>query len=179
MMKYITFLRGINVGGHKVIKMDDLKEMFVAMKFNNVHTYIQSGNVIFESSGTEVNSLGKKIQSRLLKAFGYSVEIFLRTMQEIEELIINNPFKDRELNNNIKLYVTFLSGEPGENQKQLIKDIDSISEMFEFGNKEIYCLRNKVLEADKPFLSTNYIERKIGLLATTRDWNTIKKVVEL
>src|SRR5438046_1386466 len=89
---YIAMLRGIKVSGHKMIKMEALRASFGALKLSHVQTYVQSGNVIFGAGNSSVAALSEKIEQRILRDFGFSVPIFLRTAKELEEIIKGNPF---------------------------------------------------------------------------------------
>ena len=108
-VKYIAFLRGINVGSKKIIKMEDLSRMFASLGFENVKTYIQSGNVIFETSQANSDILSKKIENELHKSLGYEVSVMLRTMQVVKEMVGQNLFKKIKSNPNIKMYVSLFS----------------------------------------------------------------------
>src|SRR5437879_1597238 len=92
MPTYIAMLRGINVSGHKMVKMETLRSSFGALKLSNVQTYVQSGNVIFGCGDGSVAVLSEKIERRILRDFGFTVPIFLRTAKELEEIIRDNPF---------------------------------------------------------------------------------------
>lgn len=91
-IKYIALLRGINVGGKNLIKMNDLKQLFKSMDFENVRTYIQSGNVIFESAEKNESTIAKKLERSLLEQFEDDVLVFIRTIPEIEAILKLNPF---------------------------------------------------------------------------------------
>lgn len=86
-MKYIAFLRGINVSGQKIIKMAELAKMFADMKFKNVKTYIQSGNVLFESNEKDTAKIEIKIEKQIEKTFGFDVMVFVRTKDELEKIV--------------------------------------------------------------------------------------------
>ena len=105
-MKYVAFLRGINVSGQKIIKMENLREMFSSFGFKNVTTYIQSGNVLFETAKTNAQTLTKKIESGLQKALGYDVTVLVRTVDEMVEIVKRNPFKNIKADEEKLLYVT-------------------------------------------------------------------------
>src|SRR5437868_4934049 len=96
MVKYVAFLRGINVGGHKLISMKDLSRMFEAIGFEDVRTYIQSGNVIFGDASADAELVTERAERGLREALGYEVKVILRTMNEVEGLVERNPFKDVE-----------------------------------------------------------------------------------
>ncbi len=105
-MKYVAFLRGINVGGHNKIKMETLREVFVALQFENVKTYINSGNVIFETVKTDNHKLAAKIESAIEKEFALKIKVMARTIAEIKEIIKNNPFAG-QFENDKDLHVLF------------------------------------------------------------------------
>lgn len=176
MVRYIAFLRAINVGGHGIIKMEELRKMFEALKFKNVKTYIQTGNVVFETSTKDSGSLTKKIEKHLLKSLGYEVETMLRTTTEMEEIIKDNPFKKTKLDKTIHLYLTFLSEEPADElKKSLIASSDDVA-TFKIKNRELYTLYKRS-NAKHPF-SNNFVEKKLKVAATTRNWNVINKVLD-
>src|SRR5258708_4390393 len=90
--RFIAMLRGINVSGHKIIKMESLRRCFEGMGFHDVVTYVQSGNVIFEADGKSVANLSDQIGKRILRDFGFSVPVLLKTSTEIERIVHDNPF---------------------------------------------------------------------------------------
>jgi len=175
MIRYIAFLRGINVSGHRIIKMEELRKMFEAMKFKNVKTYIQTGNVVFESSEKDAGSLVKKIEKHLHKTLGYEVETMLRSISEIEEIIKNNPFGKVKLDKTVVEYLTILHEEPSDNLKNsLLASSDNIA-TFKMKNREVYTLYLRT-NAKHPF-SNNFVEKKLKVAATTRNWTVINKVL--
>ncbi len=105
-MIYIAFLRGINVGGH-IVKMERLREIFTELGFTNVRTYIQSGNVFFESPETDREALTQRIEQHLQKALGYEVLVFLRTIPELEQILASDPFKHLNVTSDMRLCVVF------------------------------------------------------------------------
>src|SRR3989344_9460301 len=108
MNTYISLHRGINVAGQKKIKMSDLKALYEALGFKNVTTYIQSGNVIFQSTQTDIVALSQKIEEKIHKTYQFQVAVIIRTIPELKQIIDENPFvKDRH-EDVTKLYITFL-----------------------------------------------------------------------
>ncbi len=107
-MIYIALLRGINVGGHTV-KMDRLRELFTELGFTDVRTYIQSGNVFFETEQTDRELLTQTIERHLHQALGYQVPIFLRTIPELEQIVAMNPFQHLNVTPDMRLCVVFTS----------------------------------------------------------------------
>ena len=108
MTQYVAFSRGINVGGHNLVKMEDPRQMFLSLGFNNVRSYINSGNIIFETSEIDSNAIIKGIHRELNELLEGDVKVFLRNMSQVEEIIELNPFKDIK-SQTTKLFVTLLS----------------------------------------------------------------------
>ena len=164
---YVAFLRGINVGGYKLIKMQELSKAFSSLGFKNVKTFIQSGNVIFDSEKVDVN----KIEEKLRKAFGYEIKVMLITIDELKGIIEYNPFK--KIKGDAKLYVTFLSEAP---KNVPLESLKSEVEYFLIRNREVFAVLRKGV---KTRFSNNFIEKKLGVSATTRNWNVVRKIAEL
>ena len=116
-MVYVALLRGINVGGHKLIKMKELARIFTDNGLKNVRTYIASGNVIFESGSANKAALTRKIEKALQQTLGYEVTVVLRTLSEIESIVNRNPFKRYEASKECDA-VPGLSGERTGNQTE-------------------------------------------------------------
>jgi len=177
MTRYAAFLRGINVSGQKIIKMERLKEIFESMKVKNVKTYIQSGNVIFDSSESNSETLINKIESHIKKSLGYEVTVITRTAAEIEKVITQNPFAKKKLDKDYNLYITFLAEEPTDAlKKSLMESRDEIAN-YKIINREVYTLYKRS-NAKHPF-SNNFVEKKLKVAATTRNWNVVNKIYEL
>lgn len=105
-MTYIAFLRGINVGGHNV-KMDKLRDLFAELGFENIRTYIQSGNVFFDSPQTNTVALEEKIEQHLLKSLGYEVPTYLRTIKDLTESLHTSPFHNTQPDEHTRHLVMF------------------------------------------------------------------------
>jgi len=174
MTTYISMLRGINVSGQKKIKMEELKELYISLGFKNIQTYIQSGNVIFVSSDKIVSKLINKIERKIKKSFGFEVLVLIRTKNDLKKLIDNNPFAKKD---NSKLLVTLLSDTPLLSPIDEITKIKDDSEEFLISGKEIYLFCPNGYGKSK--LSNNFFERKLKLSATTRNWKTVNKLLEL
>ncbi|MCH7827061.1 MAG: DUF1697 domain-containing protein [Bacteroidetes bacterium] len=174
MTVYISMLRGINVSGQKKIKMDELKKLYESLGFKNIKTYIQSGNVIFDFSDTNISKLINKIELKIKKSFSYDVPVLIKTKNDLQKLIANNPFVKKDSS---KLYVTFLSDTPIQSPIDEITKIKDKSEEFIISRKEIYLFYPNGYGRSK--LTNNYFERKLKLSATTRNWKTVNKLLEL
>ena len=170
-------LRGINVSGQKKIKMDELKSLYESLNFNNVQTYIQSGNVIFKSENTDSEKLEKLIGEKINQSFGYSVVVFVKTVNEIQQTINQNPFLNKSKEDITKLCVTFLSSIPDESLIKNLENFKSDSEDFNLIGNEIYLYYPDGYGRTK--LSNNFFENKLKVSATTRNWRTVNKLFEI
>ncbi len=174
-VKHIAFLRGINVGGHNKIKMEALREMFAALGFENVKTYINSGNVIFETAETGDGKLSAQIEQAIESEFSLKIKVMVRTISEIERLIKTNPFAG-QFENDKDLHVFFLDEELPEEKRELLLSNNNENEQFAVRNREIFCLlRVGVLDS---LLGKDYIGKKLKTPATARNWRTVNKIAE-
>jgi uncharacterized protein (DUF1697 family) len=178
MTRYVALLRGINVSGQKIIKMESLRQMFETMGFQKVITYIQSGNVIFDSPANNKNLLCENIEKHLLESLGYKVTVFLRSIPEIKEIINQNPFNTDLQGDNKIMYVSFLSDTPtAESIKSLLSKNNEI-EVFDIKNREVYCLRLKPNDGKIKFILYS-VEKILQMPATTRNWTTVNKLLTM
>ena len=176
MTKYVAFLRGINVGGRNKIKMETLRETFRALGYENVKTYINSGNVIFEPVETDDNKLAAEIERAIKTEFSLNIKVMVRTMAKIVDIIENNPFAE-QFENDKNLHVLFTNEELPEDKRQLLLSNNNENEQFAVGNREIFCLlRVGFLDS---LLGKDYIGKKLKVSATGRNWRTVNKIVEL
>lgn len=177
---YIALLRGINVGGKNIIKMADLKQMFEAMGFCEVKTYIQSGNVLFKSNEDE-ELLCKKIEHEIEVTFGFSVIVILRTVAELEQIIENCPFSEdaileaESLLEGESLYVSLLTHSPLQEKIEYLKSYKSEKEEYQIKGREVFLLFRHSIRKSK--LANNL--HKLDVQATVRNWKTINKLVVL
>lgn len=175
MQTYIALLRGINVSGKNKILMADLKLFFNDLGFKEVQTYIQSGNVIFKSLKNNKKEIAELISKKIKKVFKYEVPVILKTKKELKEIIAGNPFIINSTIETKKLYVAYLN--------QTLKETKKIKE-FDFGN-DVYKVVNDIvylkyaIGAGKTKLTNNIIEKKLDVIATTRNWRTTCKLLEL
>jgi len=175
MTKYAAFLRGINVGGKNKIKMETLREIFAALGYKNVKTYINSGNVIFETAKTDDDKLAAKIERAIQSEFSLSIKVMVRTISEIQYIIENNPF-DGQFENDKDLHVFFLDNELSEEKRETLLSNNNENEKFAVRNREVFCLlRVSVLDS---LMGKDYIGKKLKTPATARNWRTVKKLSE-
>jgi len=174
---YICILRGINVSGHKLIKMDALKKLFEDLKFQHVRTYIQSGNVIFESKKVDTKILENKIEKQILKTFGFEVPVLVKEKDELKKVIDHNPFLKNRNEDISKLHVTFLSSEPDTANISKLSDIKFNNDEFMIIGTAVYLFCPDGYGNTK--LSNNFFESKLKVSATTRNWKTIIELNKL
>lgn len=176
-MKHLAMLRGINVSGHNMIKMDALKSMLDNCGFQNVETYIQSGNVFLESDDENANSVGFTIKQEIVKQFGYDVPVIVLSKVDLEKCLTNNPFFKEKNVDTKKLYVAFISKELNASALNDLKTSQfKPDEAFIDGNRIYMKLETG---AGNTKLTQKYIEKKLNVTATSRNWNTVNKLIEL
>jgi uncharacterized protein (DUF1697 family) len=173
MSRHIAFLRAINVGGHTV-KMDVLRQLFEALGFSNVETFIASGNVVFATTAKNVRALEKKIEQQLRDALGYEVATFIRTDAELSAIAQYQPFSPALLRTaqafNVAFLAETLDAVPQKKLMALKTDIDD----FHVHGREVYWLcRRKQSEST---FSNAVLEKTLGRPSTIRGVNTIQKM---
>lgn len=165
------------MSGQKRIKMDVLKAVYEAMGFDDVRTYIQSGNVIFRHKKVNKSALSANIEKAINEQFGYPVSVVIREKDELGKIIQSNPFLHRSTIELDKLHVTFLSHKPERKHLQEIANVKNSKDECQLSNKEIYLYCPDGYGRTK--LTNNYFEKKLGVSATTRNWKTVNKLYEL
>lgn len=175
MTTYIALLRGINVGGYRPLKMEDLREMFTLLGYENVATYIQSGNVVFEAPDSGETLLAEKIHRQIQETFEYDVPVIIRTVPQVEDILKQFPFAKTE---GWRGYVSFLPDEPDKDQKQALEARSSEIEKFEIQGRQVYSLVDKQTQ-QRPLFSNSFIEKQLNLAATTRNLRTIGRILKL
>ena len=174
MPKFVVFLRGINVGGHVVTK-EQLLRVFTSSKFNDVSTFKQSGNVILESETSNADDIRKTLETKLRQALGFDVYVFVRTSQYLKQLIQLDPFKGQD-EKNADFQVTFLAGAPTELRLKLpVRIPNSTADVISIHGTEVFSLTRGNGDGGKP---NPFLESKLQIRATTRNWNIIKDIVE-
>ncbi len=176
-MKHLALLRGINVSGHNMIKMEALKAALEAIGFTNVVTYIQSGNVFVETEEESSFGVGFKIKQEIFKTFGHEVPVIVIGKNDLELCFKNNPFLKQKDVDTKKLYVAFIS-------KELSSSAINELKISQFKPDEAVIDGNRIfikydIGAGKTRLDQKYIEKKLNVTATIRNWNTVTKLLEM
>ncbi len=172
MNKYVAFLRAINVGGTTIMKMTDLRRMFESFGLENVQTYIQSGNVLFESEERDVSVLEQQIERQLEKASGKKIQLFVRTMRQVVSIVKACPFDPKE---GEVVHVVILDKKPSKKSVDALMAFRSEADDFSVKGREAYNLRRN---REKSIFSNHSMEQVLGVPGTTRNLTTIKKLVE-
>ncbi len=177
MKTQLALLRGINVSGHNMIKMDALKIALENINFKNVTTYIQSGNVFVDSEEENTATIGFQIQQEIFKTFGFDVPVIMVSKESLILCFENNPFLKEKDFDVKKLYVSFVS-------KHLNKDAINELKISQFKPDEAVIDGTRIyikydVGAGKTKLDNKYIEKKLGITSTIRNWNTITQLLEL
>ncbi|HHC80683.1 MAG TPA: DUF1697 domain-containing protein [Flavobacteriia bacterium] len=178
MMKtYICLLRGINVSGHKIIKMAALRDSFEGLGFENTTTYIQSGNIVFKSNKNGVKELQKIIHQMLLNDYGFDITVIVLRPHELKKASENNPFEKDSTKDPKKFYIVFLQEQPHQENIEKLLEVDYRPEEFVIGHKTIYFYAAN--GAHKSKMGNNFFENKLKVKATSRNWRTVQKLLEM
>lgn len=177
MPTHLALLRGINVSGHNMIKMEALKTMLENIGFQNVRTYLQSGNVFVDTEEESASKVGFMIRQEIFKVFGHEVPVVVITKEDLELCFINNPFfKEKDIDTK-KLYVAFVSIAL---KKESINDL----KISQFKPDEASIDGNRIfikyaVGAGKTRFDQKYIEKKLNVTATIRNWNTVTNLLNM
>jgi len=178
MTKKIAILRGINVGKKRRILMADLILLFENLGFTNIKTYIQSGNIFFTTK-RKVDSieLADIIENTITEKYGFEVPVIIRSADELEAAIKTNPFYQSEATDIKQLHLTFLKELPAKENLLQTETYNFEPDQFAINNKEVFVFCNGKYHKSK--LTNNFFERKLKVAATTRNWKTVLKLLEL
>ena len=173
---FICLIRGVNVGGNKLLKMDALRTLCEAIGVTGAKTYLQSGNVVFRSS-LDRGVLAKRIEDGIRKATGFEAKVILRTASEMRAVIAANPFTTGPQPDPRAFLVAFLGGEIGKDARALLSRLKIDSEELHFGSHELYLYLPDGIAGSK--LSNALTEKKLGVNVTARNWNTVSALLEM
>lgn len=174
---YIALLRGINVSGQKKILMAEFRELLSKKGFENVRTYIQSGNVIFESSETSTVDLGARMESVIAEHYNFEVPTLVLTPSEMEDAVENNSFIQSKDINEEETYFTFLKDKPEPENILKFKEVSYPGETFELLKKVVYY--HCSIGYGKAKFTNKMMEKKLGTRATTRNYKTTMKLINM
>jgi len=170
MTTYISLIRAVNVGG-KTVRMADLKAAYEEMGFTNVRTYLQSGNILFDSPQPDPGSLAGAIEGQMVHKINVSASVLLRTAPDLKRTIDANPFLHGRLEDISRLHVTFLKTAPTQARLSALKKPEGEADEFMVSGQEIFLFCPNGYGRTK--LNNTFFERKLDVIATTRNWNTV------
>jgi len=174
-IRYVAFLKGVNVGGHNIITKEKLKDAFTEIGYHKVGTFKQSGNVFFETDATDAEGLEKEIQRSLLETTGKNIAVRVRTMAELEDILKLDPFKSQN-KEGASFLVTFLPRGSRKGSLQVPAKIPkSTAEVIAIQGDEGYSVSHGHGDGALP---NPFIESKLKVVATTRNWNIINEIVQ-
>lgn len=177
MKTYTVFLRGINVGGHHKVPMKELCTMLESLGFSNIKTLLNSGNIVFKSELKNPSQIETFLETHLAEKFGFSIPVIVRTAEEINAIYDLNPFENTEVNSNIRLYISLLKNEMKSSFSTPWQSEDkSFAVLQEYKNNVFSVLD---LSKNKTPKAMEFLEKQYSKNITTRNWNTIEKIVKL
>jgi uncharacterized protein (DUF1697 family) len=177
MTRYIAFLRAINVAGHAVVKMTDVSRAFVAAGCSDVKTVIQSGNVLFDLDGKEDDAF-RRILVKLEGLIGSEPIVMFRTLREVQSLLKDDPFRELQPDPLVKLYVAFLAERPSRKPKLPLVLAKEGLEAFRVAGREAFIVSRRKENGMFGF-PNNFVEKELGVAATTRNWSTVRRIAGL
>jgi uncharacterized protein (DUF1697 family) len=166
----VALLRGINVGGHRQIKMAALQALFAAQGCRDARTYIQSGNVVFRAAEAEA-SLRQRLEAAIASAFGFPVTVALRTAGELSDVIAKCPFDPNALADGESLYVALLANSPAQGGLDRLLAYHSETDQCQVLGRDVYLLCRQPYNQTQ--FSNSVLERLLGVPATSRNWRTL------
>ncbi|MEN6453274.1 MAG: DUF1697 domain-containing protein [Prolixibacteraceae bacterium] len=173
---FVVFLKGVNIGGHNRVKMDVLKKALTELRFERVKTYINSGNLILQSKqGKEkiVDQVAQVIRTN----FGINVNMIIKTANELTDIAEKSPFSAETECDYDKRAVVMLSERVDPVQLQVFKDEGKVSENYYLTDDLLFVYYHNGFAKTK--LTSDYIERKLRVITTARNWNTILKLRDM
>ena len=173
----ISFLRGVNVGGHHKIKMDALRALYESLKLRDPQTYIQSGNVVFRTGERDLGKLARRLEDAIEQTFGFRPDVMLRTAPELRDAVAGSPFLARQSIEPGKVAVIFLAAEPSPECCEKLLQIQAEPEEVHICGRELYIYFPNGM--GRPKLSPPLLERTLRTSGTGRNWNTVTRLLEM
>lgn len=174
--RHVALLRGVNVGGHQKVPMAHLRELLGELGYGDVRTHLQSGNAVFSAPGTPPERAAQEIEGQLTRSLGLSVRVLVRTAGELARVVAANPLPEAVAEPS-RLLVTFLSAPLAP---ELLRELDPAAfepDRFGVGEREVYVWCPEGVRAIT--LSYAFWEKRFGVVATARNWNTVTRLAAL
>ena len=173
----ISMLRGVNVGGHKLLKMDALRALYESLGLKEPQTYVQSGNVVFKTKDRDLTLLARKIEKGIEETFAMHSDVILRTPAELRNVIAKNPFAGRDGIGPKKLLVNFLASDPGPEAREKVLSIKADPDELQMEGRDLYIYFPNGMGRSK--LPWAVIDRALKTRGTARNWNSVIKLLEI
>jgi len=173
----ISMLRGVNLGPHNRIKMDELRALYESLKLEDPRSYVQSGNVVFRTKEKNSPQLAKKIQAGIEKKFGCCPEVILRTAEELRRTMAANPFREQAKTEPGKVLVTFLAGEPPREAEANLQKFKDFPEQLHLKGRELYIYFPN--GAGKSKLPWSAVDKFLKVTGTARNWNSVQAMLKI
>ncbi len=173
----IALLRGVNVGGRNMLKMETLRSLCGALRLQDAQTYIQSGNIVFRTKTANLPKLAAQIESAIETEFGFRPSVILRTTPEWKDAIARNPFARRSDVASNKLLFYALAADPGDDARERVRAIPAAPEELHILGRELYIYFPT--GQGRPTLSMPAVERALKVPGSGRNWNTVLKLLEM
>jgi uncharacterized protein (DUF1697 family) len=175
-MRYAALLRGINVGGRKKVPMAALRELLDGLGYADVITHLQSGNAVFSSPAKAPGTLARAIADGIADEFGMDVQVVIRTHDEIDDVIRRSPLPDGPENPS-RFFVAFLSAAPPADATAAMQAMSFDPDQIWISGAEAFMWCPAGAADTK--LTNNFLEKRLKVTATSRNWNTVLKLAEL
>jgi uncharacterized protein (DUF1697 family) len=173
MPNYVVLLRSVNVAGHGRLAMADLTQTFLTLGYTDVSTYIQTGNVLFRSPARSASTLAAAIEAQLARDFGHAPAVILRTVPDLARVVATSPYPKKGADPS-RHHVTFLAAPPSKERLAAFEAPPSGRDELSIVGQEVYVHTPDGYAGTK--LTGSLLERRLGVLSTTRNWNTVTKL---
>ena len=177
MARFVSLLRGINVSGQKKIRMVDLKSAYEALGLTNVQTYVQSGNVVFDTKLRSAAKVATLLEEQIDSCFGFDVTVLIRTPADLQRIVKTNPFAKQASKEPSKVAVAFLAARPTAAMVELVKDVDAGGDEFVVNGAEVFL--HCPVGFGRSKLSHALFERKFKMPVSARNWKTVMALHDL
>lgn len=175
MTSHVAFLRGINVGGHKSVSMERLRQAVESLGFQDVRTLLASGNLLFATRAAAARLLANAIERKINQTFGLDVSVILRTRRDLEKLLAADPFKNIKVTPRTRLFVTFLSEKPRTPLKIPYESPDKSFRIIRLIGRDVCSVLTLGPQWARNLRQMDILEKEFGKNITTRTWNTVRK----
>jgi uncharacterized protein (DUF1697 family) len=173
----VSMLRGVNLGPHHRVRMDALRALYESLRFTDVQTYLQSGNVIFRTKPRDLAAIASQIEDSVERKFGFHADVLVRTTAEMRRVVEKNPFSGQRDLDPSKFLVTFLALEPTPEARQKVLEIKTDPDELRLEDREIYIYYPNGLA--RPKITWSQFAARLKTSGTGRNWTTVQALLEM